>query len=180
MLTYDKERQTLIQMENGIRAMNIACLNPDSTKEEQMQMYIIKNLTRSKIHIAAIQETHITQDKDNILGNYRITNAASAKQEETGVVQGGAEIMINESTKQYITQITRQSSRILKVTIDNQHSNMHIQIISTYAPKNGHAEEDRRQHWGEVREIPNKTCKRHMTIWCADANGQLGIDKKRR
>ena len=56
---------------------------------------------------------------------------------------------------------------------------MPIQIISTYAPHNGHAEEDRGQHWEEVKEILNQTCKRHMIIWCTDANGQLGRDKKK-
>ena len=75
-------------MENGLRAMNIASLNPDSTAEAQMQRDIIKDITRNKIHIAAIQETHITQDRDYLLDNYRIITAESAKIAETGVVQG--------------------------------------------------------------------------------------------
>ena len=112
------------------------------------------------------------------MGDYRIATAAAAKKEETGVVQGGASIMIRESAQKYITKITRQSSRVIKETLDRQHSNMPIQIISTYAPHNGHAEEDRTQHWKEVKGILNKTCKRHMIIWCADANGQLGRDKE--
>ena len=65
MPTYDKERETLIKMENGIRSMNNASLNPDSMGEEEMKRGIVKNLTRNKIHIAAIQETHIIQDKDS-------------------------------------------------------------------------------------------------------------------
>ena len=54
---------------------------------------------------------------------------------------------------------------------------MPIQILTTYAPHNGKTEEDRMQHWGEVKEILNKTCKRHMIIWRADANGQIGRDE---
>ena len=34
-------------------------------------------------------------------------------------------------------------------------------------------EEDRKQHWGETNEIRNKTRKRHMIIWRADATGEL-------
>ena len=69
-LTYGKARTSLINMANGLRTMNIASLNPDSMKEEQMQRDIIKDLTRNKIHIAAIQETHIIQDRDYLLDNY--------------------------------------------------------------------------------------------------------------
>ena len=74
-LTYGKERKALITMENGPRTMNIAILNPESMKEEQMQRYIVKDMTRFKIHISAIQETHITQYRDYLLGNYRIITA---------------------------------------------------------------------------------------------------------
>ena len=55
---------------------------------------------------------------------------------------------------------------------------MPIQILTTYAPHNGKTEEDRMQHWGEVKEILNKTCKRHMVIWSTDANGKIGRDEE--
>ena len=86
--------------------------------------------------------------------------------------------MIHESIHRYITQIARQSSRVLRVTLGRCKSKMPIQIRPTYAPRNGHAEAERRQHWEEVKEIFNRICKRHMTIWRADANGQLGRDKE--
>ena len=158
--------------------MNISSLNPGSVKEEQMKRGIVKNLNRNKIHIAAIRETHIIQDRDYIIDKYRITTAAATKREEVGVVQGGTEIMIHGSTQKYITHITRQIIRVREVTLDHQNSNMPIQIITSYAPHNGHTEEDRRQHWREVKEILNKTCKRHMIIWRTDANGQIGRDEE--
>ena len=74
----------------------------------------------------------------------------------------------------YITRITRKRSRVPKVTLGGRNSNMPIQIITTYAPNNGRTEEYRIQHWGEVKEILNMTCKRHMIIWRTDANGQIG------
>ena len=170
--------ETLIAMPKGLRTMNIASLNPDSMKDEQVQRDIIKDPTRNKIHIAAAQATHITQDRDYILDNYRIITASSAKREETGVVQGGTEIMLHGRTQQYITQITRKSSRVLRVTLDRRESKMPIHILATYAPQNGQAEAGRRHHWEAVKEILNKTCERQMLIWCADANGQLGSDKE--
>ena len=59
-------------MKNGLRTMNIASLDPDSMEEEQTQRLIIQNLTRNLIHISAIQEKHITQDRDYIIDNYRV------------------------------------------------------------------------------------------------------------
>ena len=78
----------------------------------------------------------------------------------------------------YITQIKRQRSRLLGVTLGNYESKIPIHILSTYAPRSGHTEAERRHQWGEVNEILNRTCKRRMIIWRADANGQLGRDKE--
>ena len=41
-------RKTLIIMENGLRTINIASLNPDSMREKETQREIIKNLTKTK------------------------------------------------------------------------------------------------------------------------------------
>ena len=116
-LAYNKTRKELINMENGLRTMNISSMNPDSMEEDQMQRDILKDLTRNTTHIAAIQETHIIHDRDYLLDNYRIITAASAKSEETGVAQGGTAIMIHGSIHQYITQIARRSSRVLRATL---------------------------------------------------------------
>ena len=78
----------LIKMGNGIRTMNMSSINPDSVKEEQTQRDIIKNLTRRKIHIAAIQETHIAHDRDYIMGNYRVVTAAGNKREDISTTWG--------------------------------------------------------------------------------------------
>ena len=77
---------------NGLRAMNISSLSPESMEEEQLKRGIIKNMIRRKIHIASIQETHITKDRDYLMGNYRVITAAAAKKEKTGVVQVGNQL----------------------------------------------------------------------------------------
>ena len=172
-LDYDPERRTLIENGNGIRTMNIASHNPDSTKEAPMQRDAIKNLTRNKIHLSVTPETHITQGRNRLLDNYRGIDAA-AKKVKTDVIQGGTAIMIHGIAHQYITQATRHISRVLRVALGRKNSNMPIQILTTYAPHNGHTEEDRKQHWKEVKEILNEKCKRHIIIWCAVPNGQMG------
>ena len=112
----------MISMENGLMTLNIASLNPDSTRETPMQKEIVKGLDTNKIHIASIQETHITQDKSYVVENYRIITASADKSEATGIVTGWAAIMIRESQKQRIKQIARQIIRALRVTLDHAKS----------------------------------------------------------
>ena len=161
-IEYTEERKTLISMGNGPRTLNIASLNPDSMKGEETQQEITNKLTRNKIHIAMIQETNISEDRIRIKGIYRIITAASERHKGTGIATGGTAIMIHESLQKNITQIVRQSSRAVKVTQHHHKAKMPTQIISTYAPHNGHNEEVRNQHWEDVQELLNKTCKRHL------------------
>ena len=67
--------------------------------------------------------------------------------------------MTHESAHQYTTQINRHIGRVMRLTLDHRKSNMPIQILTNYAPRNGHTVEDRKQHWADVKEILNKTCK---------------------
>ena len=65
--------------------------------------------------------------------------------------------MIHENLQQNITQITRRSSRALRVTLGHRKAKMPIHIVSTYAPHNGHDEEAKNHHWKDVQELLNKT-----------------------
>ena len=80
-LAYESERKTLIEMGNGIRAVNISSLTTGSMREEKTHRDIIKNLASNKIHISPIQETHITQDRDNHRDNYRVIAEAATEKE---------------------------------------------------------------------------------------------------
>ena len=66
-------------MENGLRTLNIASLNPDSMKEPTTQQEITNELAKNKIHIATIQETRITKSTDYRKDNYRIITSAAGK-----------------------------------------------------------------------------------------------------
>ena len=93
----------MISMGNGLRTLSVASLNAYSMREATTKREIVKGLTENRIHIAAIQETHITQAMGYILGNYRVITAAPDKSETTGIVSGGSAIMIRESIQQRIT-----------------------------------------------------------------------------
>ena len=83
----------------GLRTLNIASLNPDSTKATTIQQEIIKELTIDKIHIPMIQEALIAKDLNYMMDSYRIITS-EGKRKETGVITGGPEVMINESIQQ--------------------------------------------------------------------------------
>merc|ERR1712112_100296 len=110
--------------------------------------------------------------------NYRIITSAAEENKETNIVTGGTAVMIHESIQQNIIKIKRQSSRVIRVTLDQDKAIIPIHVISTYAPHSGHNEETRQQHWQDVKELLNKTSKQHLIIWGADANGQLGNRNK--
>ena len=164
-LEYDTERKTMITVENGLRALKIASLNPDSMREATTQQEIVKGLAGNRIHIAEIQETHITQERSFLQDYCRIITEAADKNEATGVVGGWTSIMIRASAHHHIAQITRHIIRVLRVTLDQDKSKMPLHVISTYAPHNGHTEEERQRRWGDVKIIRNKTCKRRLLIW---------------
>ena len=158
----------------GLRTLNIASLNPDSMRGEGTQQEIVKGVIKNKIHLAEIQETHITSYCNYMVANYRVITEAEDKNKETGIVNGGTSIMVRESIRQKITHLARRRSRVLRVTLDRTKSKMPIRIISTYAPRNGHTAEAERKHGGDVKELLSTTCERHLLIWGAGASAQLG------
>ena len=66
-LEYATGGRTVRRMENGVRTLNIAIVNPDSMKGAQMQRGVIKNIAGGKIHISEVRETHITKERNYFL-----------------------------------------------------------------------------------------------------------------
>ena len=148
-LDYATESKPRISMAKGLRTLNISSLNPDSMRGKEMRREIGKGLTENKIRLSTIQGAHITRDFNYLVGNYRVITSAGDKNNETGIATGGAAIMIHGSLQQNITQITRQSGRYIRVTLDRAKSKMPIHIIPTFAPRNGHTEGAKRKRWGD-------------------------------
>jgi len=62
----------------------------------------------------------------------------------------------------------------MNVTTQRKEAITHITILTKYAPHKGYTATERKTHWGEVEQTIANIPKIHMTIWCTDANGQLG------
>ena len=88
--------------------------------------------------------------------------------------KGGVEIPIRAGIEQYISIIQRVVHRIMTSALHDKPKDIPITIIVTYAPHTGYSKEEKKEHWGKTRHTIDTIPKRHMTIWCADANGQLG------
>jgi len=68
-------------------------------------------------------------------------------------------------------------NRILKITLDRPETHTPLTIIETYAPHQGYSNHEKNKHWEAVHKTLTETPRQHMTIWGADANGQLGREK---
>ena len=94
----------------------------------------------NKIHIAAIQETHIPKDYNYKYNGYRIITSASKNttgNNTNGMTRGGVAIMIHQEMEQYISNINRIDHRIMTVTLQDTPKDIPITIVVTYAPHTG-------------------------------------------
>ena len=72
-----QKRPTTISTKSGYRTLNILSLNPDNFISTTRQDDITHELQKQRIHLAAIQETHIPHDLSYKRNGYRgITTAA--------------------------------------------------------------------------------------------------------
>jgi len=164
-------------MQTGNRTLSIASINPDNFMNPEKQRQITNMLLTNKIHIAAIQETHLAHDTSYIMNGYRIITSASKKHPEqplTGMTKGGVAILIHTELAHYISNIQRIDHRIMTVTLHDKPGDIHITIMVTYAPHTGYSKKEKAEHWQNAKHTLTQIPKRHLTIWRADANGQLG------
>jgi len=130
-------------------------------------------MRRKKIHIASIQETHIPHGQNYKFNGYRIITSKAEKQNTDGMPIGGAAILIHEDLAQHIVHIHRVNHRIVKIILRSEESHAPITIINTYEPHRGKTKLEQSEHWEKVQEIIAPAQKKNLTIWCADANGQM-------
>jgi len=133
-------------------------------------------LHRRKIHISAIKVTHIPHNQNYKLNGYRIitTQAEHAKKEKGGIPEGVVAILIHEDLENHIVHIHRVSHGIVKITLHIAQAHTPIAIINTYASHKGKTKQEQHEHWKHVHEVVKDTPRRHLIIWRADANGQMG------
>ena len=79
--------------------------------------------------------------------------------------------------EKHIGTIRRIDHRIMTVTLQHEDALTPITIITSYAPHKGYNSTERKKHWGKLEQTILEVPKRHMQIWCTDANGQLSGNK---
>ena len=106
-----------------MRTLSIVSMNLDSMTTKTSRLSITESLLRNKIHIAAIQETHIPYNQNYMINGYRLINSAAQKdhnQTNPRMPTGGVAILIHESIEHHITHIQQINSRIIVITLHSK------------------------------------------------------------
>ena len=131
-------------------------------------------MTKNKIHIAAVQETHITKDKSYMMDNYRIITAAASRSKQKEYPQGGC----NRDTRKPTAAHNANHKTEHAIATSNPRSwrtkNAHSCSCDVCASQRTHGGR-KTTALGDVKELRSKTWKRHLVICGGDANGELGI-----
>ena len=171
------ERKYVWGIARGHRTLNVATINPDALNNDTIDD-IIAEMKRRQIHIAGIQETHIPRNLDYRKGGYRIINSAATKEADGNDTTtnniGGVAIILEPNIANMIFAIERIDNRIITITLDTPNNPIPVTIINTYAPHKGYRDEIRKEHWEKVTKQLGKIPKKHLKIWTADTNGQVG------
>ena len=105
-------------MEHWSKMLRIASLNPDTFINNETRLHITNMPIMRKIHITAIQETHIPHELDYMINGYRIITSHAIEQPKTnsntrtGLNTGGLAILIHENPTHQIVSVQRKSSNI--------------------------------------------------------------------
>ena len=120
-----KQRTQVLNTDSGNRTLSIVSINPDNFTSSETRLTTTHLLRKNKIHIAAIQETHIPYDQNYKLNGYRIITCKAKEQEINGMAIGGVAILIREELEHHITHIHRVGRRIMKITLHSEESHTH-------------------------------------------------------
>ena len=165
-------------MKSGYRTISVVSINPDNFISQETKLTTTHLLRKHKIHIASIQETHIPHNQNYKLNGYRIITSKAETQETTGMPVGGVAILVHEDIERHIVHIHRINHRIMKITLRSDESHTPVAITNTYAPHQGKTKVEQDAHWKQAQQTIADTPSKHLKIWCADANGQIGKIKQ--
>ena len=162
----------MISINPGERTLKVVSLNPDSMNRECVDN-IIRKMKKQKIHIACVQETKCTRNLSYKVEGFKILSTAAITG-KNGSPDGGAAIIVNDTLAPMIRKVIRHNERVIQVTLQNAAHDIPVNIISIYAPHNGHAIEKRKLFWKEVNNNLTNVHKKGIVICGIDSNGQLG------
>ena len=153
-----RPRQTTINATSGYIASIIATVNPDHLSTDQANQDILTQLSKSKIHIAGIQETHIPFGGILTLGTYKLITSSTRNAAYTtdvthrGTHIGGSAIEIRQEMAQRLSVIRRINNRLLLVTLRRQDSHKPLTILVTYAPHHGYKQIEQQTQWRDAQQ----------------------------
>jgi len=107
----------------------------------------------NKIHIAAIQETHIPKDYNYKYNGSRITTSAAIQEPNIdintakGMSTEGVDILIREVLGRHIMDIVGINERIAQITLRIPNSHTPLTILCTYAPNTGKRKTEQKKRW---------------------------------
>jgi len=131
-------------------------------------------------------KTHIPRNINIAKNGYKIYTSAATPHPKQGTEKGtpgkhisGIAIAIHEELDQHVCMVNRINESIMTITLDREQTHTPIAIIATYAPHQGYNNHEKNKHWEQVGKMLQEIPRKHMKIWGADANGQLGRDTTR-
>lgn len=158
-------------MQPGTRTLIIASINPGNFATQDTKV-----LQRHKIHIAAIQETHIPVGQNYKLNGYRIitTSEIIKPGNKQGIAEGGVAVLIHEDIEQHIIHIRRINHRIVKITLRSEESNTPCNNTKLICATPRKTKTKQQEHWKEVHGTLRNVPTEQFAIWFADANRRIG------
>ena len=151
-------------------------MNGDALRTNEAIYNTIENISRNKIDIACIQETHNDRTDSIKINDYDIffcgpdtminpNNAISHP--------GGTAIIIHHTLTQHIQKIIRVSGRIMEIRLKTGLGNKILSILNTYAPHMGYQTEQINTYWTTLNQYIDSIPNTHIRMWCTDNNGQI-------
>ena len=173
-----RKRTTELSNIPGYWALSIFTLNRGNFIQNERKGDITHEPHRGRIHIAAIQETHIPNDQPYVENGYRVITTAARKTNSAnnikGMCQGGVAILVFGDMQRHIKEIARIGRRILKIIFSAKNAVAPIAVLAAYAPHNGYTLGRRTQHWKLSKETIEQIQTTNLCTWRADANAPIG------
>merc|ERR1711915_932079 len=162
----------------GQNKIKVATLNPDNITYKNKLRDIITIMRKKEIQFLGIQETHDTNEKDQIIENYTIYKSAAIENIGTDgkkkYATAGVAIIIRNDWVPAIKEIRRYNERHIEIEMQN------IVITNTYAPDMNKTIDERKNYWDKIKEniYTPKEKENKIHIWPTGNNGQIGTTRK--
>ena len=169
-------RTKILDIHPGSRTIQIASMNVDALRANDAIYSTIDNISRNKIDIACIQETHNERTDSIKINEYHIFFGGSdtlTNSNNNISHPGGTAIIIRQTLIQHIQKVIRINGRIMEIRLKTGLKNQTLSILNTYAPHMGYQNEQINAYWATLNQYIDAIPNTYIRIWCTDNNGQI-------